>query len=179
LREDKKPSEIHREGPVAPLARSNGTGSGREKQNPEVAGVKISNPDRLLYAEPGITKIELARYYEAVAEWALPLIEGRPLMFLRCPEGAEKQCFFQKHAADSVPDTVKRIPIDEQGKDVTGLAIDSLPGLISLAQMGVLEIHSWGCRIGRMEQPDLMIFDLDPDPSVTWEMVVNAAHEII
>jgi bifunctional non-homologous end joining protein LigD len=176
LREDKKPSEIHRERPAEAPRGSNGPVS--KKEPPEVAGVKISNPDRILYSDQGISKIELARYYEAVSDRALPHIQNRPLMFLRCPEGTEKQCFFQKHAADSVPETVNRIPIDEQGKDVTGLSIDSLRGLISLAQMGVLEIHSWGCRIDKMELPDLMIFDLDPDPSIGWQRVVDAAHEI-
>ena len=176
LREDKKPSEVRREAPAPAAEASNG--SNRVSGKPEVAGVRISNPDRLLYADQGITKLELARYYEAVSEWALPHIKNRPLMFLRCPEGSHKQCFFQKHAADSVPETVLRIPIGEQGKNVTGLAIDSLPGLIALPQMGVLEVHSWGCRIDRIEQPDLMIFDLDPDPSVDWPRVIEAARQI-
>jgi len=176
LRDDKKPSEVHRENPAGAPARSNRSGSGKQKF--EVAGVNISNPDRVLYTEQGITKLELARYYETIADWALPHIERRPLMFLRCPEGAHKQCFFQKHAADSVPESIKRITIEEQGASVTGLAIDSLRGLISLTQMGVLEVHSWGCRIDRIEQPDRMIFDLDPDPSVSWQMVIDAAHEI-
>lgn len=175
LREDKKPAEIRREQP----AETPGTGVSRSAgKTPQIAGVKISNPGRLLYPDQGITKLELARYYEAVADWALPHIANRPLMFLRCPEGAAKKCFFQKHAADSVPHAVKRIALDQQGDDATGLAIDSLTGLISLAQMGVLEIHSWGCRIDRIEQPDLMIFDLDPDPSVPWSGVVAAAREI-
>jgi len=176
LREDKKASEVFRESPIASRESSNGSGSEHDK--PEVAGVKISNPGRVLYAEQEIKKLDLARYYEAVADWALPHIKNRPLMFLRCPEGAGKQCFFQKHAADSVPEAVKRIALEEDGKEETGLTIDSLQGLISLAQMGVLEIHSWGCRIDRIEQPDLMVFDLDPDPSLGWQQVVDAAHEI-
>jgi len=176
LREDRKPSEIRRESPTAAAQSSNGSGSNTDIS--EVSGVKISNPDRLLYGDQGISKIELARYYEAVSDWALPHIMNRPLMLLRCPEGFEKECFFQKHAPDSVPETIKKIVIDDHGKNVTGIAVDSQRGLISLAQMGALEIHSWGCRTDRIELPDLMIFDLDPDPAVAWERVMDAARQI-
>jgi bifunctional non-homologous end joining protein LigD len=171
LRKDKKPSEVRLEVASNPPADF-------EKQKPETAGVKITNPDRILYPDQGITKIELVRYYEAIADWALPHIIDRPLMLLRCPEGLRKECFHQKHASIAVPASVKQIPLQEQGNDGIGLAIDSAAGLISLAQMGALEIHSWGCRIDRLERPDLMVFDLDPDPAVSWEKVVNAAFEI-
>jgi bifunctional non-homologous end joining protein LigD len=176
LREDKRPDEVRKEEPAE--APKPGSGAVHDKTNPEIAGVRISNPDRILYEDQGITKIELARYYESISDWALPHIRNRPLMFLRCPEGSRKECFFQKHASDSVSDLIKRIPISGQDTSVTGLAIDSLPGLISLARMGVLEIHSWGSRIDRIEQPDLMVFDLDPDQAVQWQGVIEAAHEI-
>lgn len=170
LREDKKPAEVGREN-VADAAQS-------QQDRLDVAGVRISNPDKILYPGQGITKLQLAQYYEAVLDWALPHIKNRPLMFLRCPEGFHKQCFFQKHAADSVAEAVKKVNIPEDDGEATGLYVDSAKGLISLAQMGVLEIHAWGCRISRIERPDLMIFDLDPDSGVAWERVVEAAHEI-
>jgi bifunctional non-homologous end joining protein LigD len=171
LRADKNASEVRLEVATNSPAES-------DNKKPEAAGVKITNPDRILYPEQGIKKLELARYYEAIAEWALPHIKNRPLMLLRCPEGSHKDCFHQKHASVSVPKSVNQIPIQEQGNEVIGLAIDSVTGLISLAQMGALEIHSWGCRIDRLEQPDLMVFDLDPDPSVPWEGVIDAAFEV-
>lgn len=183
LREDKKPSEIRREA-VAQLQEVEAEtkpaqSAGKVKGKVQVAGVAVSNPDKILYADQGVTKLDLVRYYERVAEWALPHISNRPLMFLRCPEGTAKQCFFQKHASDSVLAAVKKISIEEQDSGpATGLAIDSLKGLLSLAQMGVLEIHAWGCRIEKIEQPDLMIFDLDPDPAVPWPDVVKSAHDI-
>jgi bifunctional non-homologous end joining protein LigD len=171
LREDKRPAEIRFETSSNPPAHF-------DRQKPEAAGMKITNPDRILYPDQGITKLDLVRYYEALADWALPHIKNRPLMLLRCPEGAHKECFHQKHASASVPASVKQIPIQEQGNEASGLAIDSAAGLIALAQMGVLEIHSWGCRIDRLEQPDLLVFDLDPDPAVPWKNVVDAAFEI-
>ncbi len=176
LREDKDPQDVHFENkPVAPIVRR---GIGANKQNHEVAGVKITNPDKVLYPEAGITKIELARYYEAIAEWAMPRIAQRPLMLLRSPEGIGKKGFYQKHASDSVPDSILRIRLNEQGDEEAGIAINSVAGLISLAQMDTLEIHAWGCRIDQMDNPDLMILDLDPDPAVPWKQVVAAAHEI-
>jgi bifunctional non-homologous end joining protein LigD len=170
LREDKPAADVHRETPSEIAVQRGNTN--------QYSGVKITNPDRILYPEQGITKSELAQYYESIAVWALPQIQNRPLMLLRCPEGSDKECFHQKHASISVPSSVKKIPIMENGKEKTGLAIDSATGLISLAQMGSLEIHSWGCLIEQMEQPDLMVLDLDPDPAVAWKSVVEAAFQI-
>jgi bifunctional non-homologous end joining protein LigD len=175
LRQDKKPCEVR--GEKADGLQGGAEASGSDRGNETVAGVKISNPRRLLYVQAGITKLELARYYEAVAEWALPHIQNRPLMVLRCPEGVDKECFYQKHPPDPVPAAIKRISIPEQESDGPGFAIDSLPGLITLAQMGALEIHARGCRMDRLEQPDLMVFDFDPDLAVPWQQVMDAAHE--
>ena len=108
----------------------------------------------------------------------LPFLKNRSLSLLRCPEGQAKTCFFQKHAAAGTPDALKRIEIEEKDGLETYLMANDLPGLLSLAQMGVLEIHLWGSRGDRIEQPDWLVFDLDPAPDVKWPVVVDAAHQM-
>jgi bifunctional non-homologous end joining protein LigD len=140
--------------------------------------VRLTNPDRVLYPETGLTKRGLAEYYAAVADWILPHLEDRPLSMLRCPEGRESQCFFQKHAAAGTPEALRRIDIQEKDEVETYLIADDLPGLLSLAQMSILEIHLWGSRGDRLEQPDRLVFDLDPGEGVPWSEVVKAAFEV-
>jgi bifunctional non-homologous end joining protein LigD len=141
-----------------------------------VAGVKLSHPDRIFYPGEGITKLELARYYERVDDWIMPHIRDRLLTLVRCPEGHETQCFFQKHADDSFPATIRRVTIPENGGSGTYFAIDSLAQLVWLVQMGGLEFHVWGSRVGDYEHPDELVFDLDPDVGLGWERVVAAAR---
>ena len=177
LREDKDAAEIAREAPTPPAAVAAkpmtarpgaGNGSG------EFAGVRLTNPDRLLYPEAGITKLDLARYYAAIADWALPQLAHRPLSLLRCPTGLGGESFFQKHAGAGLPKAVRRIEIDGE----THLAIEDLAGLIALVQMGVLEIHPWGSTLDHIEEPDRITFDLDPDAGLPWPQIAAAALEI-
>lgn len=133
----------------------------------------LTNPGRVLYPADGITKLELAKYYEQVADRMLPYLADRPLSLLRCPEGQAKACFFQKHAAAGTPDVLRRIEITEKDGPETYLIADDLPGLLSLAQMGVLEIHLWGARADRLGYPDWFVIDLDPAPDVAWKTVVE------
>jgi bifunctional non-homologous end joining protein LigD len=141
--------------------------------------VELTHPDRLLFASSGLTKLGLATYYYAVAEWILPHLNHRPLSLVRCPEGAEAgKCFYQKHAAAGVPATLERIEIQEKNQKRPYLMANSLEGLLSLVQMSVLEIHSWGSRSDRLEQPDRLIFDLDPDEGLPWKRVVAAALRV-
>jgi bifunctional non-homologous end joining protein LigD len=170
LREDKPPEEITRDVPVeAPPVR------GSAKDDERVAGIKLTHPDRVLYPEQGITKRELARYYERVASVMLPHLEGRPLTVLRCPEGRAGQCFYQRHAREGITEPVQSIAVRERGKTARYLAVDSLPGLIALAQMGILEIHTWGSRAPHIERPDRLTFDLDPGEDVTWKEIGQGA----
>ena len=179
IREDKKPSEVTRESaePMEtemkhpPRARPQRSG-----KPVEIAGIRLSNPDKVLYPGDAITKLDLARYYESIADWILPHVAGRPLTIVRCPEGCHKPCFFQKHFNDTVPKEVRSLEIKEGDKKAPYLMIDDLPGLIALAQMGVLELHIWGSRAARLECPDRMVFDLDPDESLPWRRVVEAAQ---
>jgi bifunctional non-homologous end joining protein LigD len=144
----------------------------------DVAGVSLSSPDKVLYREQDITKLELAQYYEAVGEWALPEIVNRPLVLVRCPEGAHKECFYQKHPGAGLSTELRQIPVKEKRKTEHYLVADDLSGLVALVQMGVLEIHAWGSRADRIEQPDRLVFDLDPDPSVPFSRVIESAFEV-
>ena len=141
----------------------------------EVAGVRLSHPDKVLYPGRGLTKRDLAQYYERIAGWILPHIANRPLVLVRCPEGQGGECFYQKHLTEQFPDAVLRVAVEEGGKTVQYGAVDSLAGLISLVQMGALELHVWGAHRDQVERPDYAVFDLDPDVGLAWERVVEAA----
>lgn len=199
LREDKLAKEVVREMPKSPAALktekkskrkggaaalSSKTGSRArgavKKTNTEatVAGVRLTHPDRVLYPDDGYTKRDLAEYYVAVADWILPYVANRPLTLVRCPEGQSSECFFQKHITGTMPDTLHAIPIKEKSKKEDYLAIDDVAGLVSLVQMGVLEMHPWPAREENVERPDMLIFDLDPGEGTTWNDVVHGAIEL-
>jgi bifunctional non-homologous end joining protein LigD len=176
LREDKPAAQVVREAPRAAPARRIAGGSSADVA---VAGVHLTHPDRVLYREQAITKLGLARYYEAVADFIVPHVADRPLSLVRCPEGAGGQCFYQKHAGPGVPAEVKRVRIRERGGATAAYPyVADLPGLVALAQIGVLEIHPWGARVGRIERPDRLVLDLDPAPGVPWSRVVEGALAI-
>jgi len=142
-----------------------------------VAGVRLTHPEKDYYPNEGITKLDLARYYERVADWMLPHVSDRLLSLVRCPGGSGK-CFFQKHPGEGVSEHLHRYSVSEKKETTVYLALVDLPGLISLVQMGVLEIHQWGSRAPDYEKPDRLIFDLDPDPLVEWPKMVVAANEV-
>jgi bifunctional non-homologous end joining protein LigD len=178
LREDKPAARIVRETSRAPKPVRAHPIAGGSDGPVEVAGVKLTHPDRVLFRDQAITKLGLARYYEAVADWMVPQVADRPLSLVRCPEGERGACFYQKHAAPGVPKQVKRVRIRESGGGPASyLYVDDLPGIIALAQIGVLEIHPWGTRVERIERPDRLVLDLDPAPGLPWPRVVEAAEE--
>ena len=174
LREDKPPAQIRREKetPVAEAARP------RSKADDEIAGVSLTHPDRILYPAQKITKLDLAHYYEAIAERMLPHVSDRPLTLLRCPEGYGENCFYQRHTRESLDPAIHALRIKEKKSGASYLAIDSLAGLIALVQLGALEIHTWQARARAIERPDQIIFDLDPDPALSWEPLKEAALEL-
>ncbi|HWH23009.1 MAG TPA: non-homologous end-joining DNA ligase [Allosphingosinicella sp.] len=141
-----------------------------------VEGVRLSNPDKVLYPEQGITKGELADYYIAVAERILPHVARRPITLVRCPTGQEKKCFYQRHAGSGVPDQLRRVTVP--GFADPYLYIDDLPGLIAMVQMGVLEMHPWAVTVEQPARPDRIIFDLDPDEGLGFAAVVEAALQV-
>ena len=143
-----------------------------------IAGVRLSHPDKVLYPEDGHTKRDLAHYYEAVADHILPHVADRPMTLVRCPEGLGKPSFFQKHASQGLHEAVRPVPITDKGGPDTYMAIDSLAGLIAFVQMGALELHVWGSRTDRLEQPDRLVFDLDPAPELSWVAVMDGARAV-
>jgi bifunctional non-homologous end joining protein LigD len=140
-----------------------------------VAGVRLTHPDRLFWPDVGVTKLELARFYESIASWMLPHVEGRPLSLLRAPEGHTGERFFHKHVDKGWPTALRRIRVREGEREISYVMVVDAAGLVALAQMGVLEIHPWGSRHDRIEQPDRLVFDLDPGPDVPWRRLVEAA----
>lgn len=200
LREDKRPTSVIREVeipmPAAKTSSSNGESMKRKAAAPKsqskastktatkgadeavVAGVKISSPDRVVYPGYGVTKLDLARYYESVAEWVLPYVERRPLTLVRCPEGQASPCFYQKHINATMPKAVYGVEIMEKESTDTYLAVRNITGLISLVQMGVLEFHPWPARDDNVERPDMLVFDLDPGDDLEWKAVVQGAKDV-
>ena len=142
-----------------------------------LSSMRLTHPDRVLYPGQGVTKRDLAEFYADIAEWVLPHVTGRPLSLVRCPRGRSASCFYQKHLGDTAPDELSEVSIkDEKGKGSSPYAVvDDLPGLLSLVQIGVLEIHPWGSRADDPEKPDRLFFDLDPGPDTTWQDVIDAA----
>ena len=179
LREDKPPREVGREapGPSAP-AENMPAAPTQQTLRTRIAGLRLSNPEKVLYPGVGLTKRDLALYYEAIADHILPDLAGRPLTLLRCPEGAHTPCFYQKHAHTGVPAGVREIVIPEKKGSGTYLAVDDLTGVIALVQMGVLEIHTWGAHADNPEAPDRLVFDIDPDEGMPWERVCEAVLEL-
>ena len=140
-----------------------------------VAGIAISNGSKLLYPESGVTKLEVARYYESVAEVLLPHVRDRPLTLVRCPNGWDKPCFYQKHAANSVSDHIERVDTRDSGGVQPYMVANTLEALVALLQMGVLELHPWGSRTPDLAHPDRIVFDFDPDEALGWDRLVEAA----
>ena len=141
-----------------------------------VAGVPISHPDRVLYQDQGITKLQVAQYYERIADWMLPHLRSRPLTLVRCPEGLGGECFYMKHSKVWAPPAVRRVRIQEKTKIGEYLVVDTLPALVGLAQMGILEIHTWNTCIERVEHPDRLVLDLDPGARIPWPRMIEAAR---
>ena len=142
--------------------------------------VRLTHPEKILDAETKLTKRQLADYYSAVAEVMLSHIADRPLSLVRCPEGTAKPCFFQKHIGMGLPKGIDSIPVKSKsgGAAEQYITISKREGLVGLAQMGVLEIHPWGSRNESLENPDRLIFDLDPDEAITWKKLVESAFEV-
>jgi len=148
-------------------------------QADEIAGVKLTNPDRILYPEGGPDKLELARYLEAVAKRILPFVARRPLSLVRCPDGIARQCFFQKHMTAGMPDGFHEVTITEKDGDRAAyLYIEDIAGLVGAAQISALELHVWGAPVDDLEHPDRLVFDLDPAEDITFENVRAAARDI-
>ena len=185
LRPDKKATEVMREKAVKTLAEAS-TQTKTPSRTPHakasaahdtadpVAGVTLSHPDKPYFPEAGLTKGDLAQYYVGVAEHLLPHVANRPLSLVRCPDGWSGQCFYQKHANRAVNKAVPRVEVQESKGKATYLGANSATALAGLVQWGVIELHPWGSRTPRLDRPDRIIFDFDPDEKLAWKEVVVA-----
>lgn len=140
-----------------------------------LAGVRFSSPERQVWPEIAVTKLELAQHYLAFADEMLPHLERRPVTMIRCPDNY-KSCFFQKHIDKAAHyDGVTPVTLSEDKGPALYASIDTPKGLIALVQLGAVEFHTPGIRRDNLDKPDRFIIDLDPDPSVGWDRVAEAA----
>jgi bifunctional non-homologous end joining protein LigD len=170
LRPDKRPGDVGGQAPA-----------GNEETAMATAGkgeARITHPDRVVFEGAAYTKGDVADYYRAVAKWLLPELAGRPLSLLRCPDGSQKACFFQKHHAGSLGEHVHAIELAQKSGREQYLYVDSIEGVIDLVQMNTIEFHPWGARVDDPEKPDRLVFDLDPGEGVRWPDVVAAARDV-
>ncbi|CAG1014740.1 MAG: DNA ligase D [Rhizobiaceae bacterium] len=168
LREDKPAEEIVREETAKAM---------RQEPAPRVQ-VRLTHPDRLYWKDAGVTKEGLADYYSQVWPFMAPFVVSRALALLRCPSGAEGQCFFQKHAWKGHHKAILTLDDPNDSSDEPILAIDGIDGLIGLVQAAVLEIHPWQASLPELERPDQIVIDLDPGEGVEWQKVIDAAREV-
>jgi bifunctional non-homologous end joining protein LigD len=194
LREDKAAKEVTREEPtVAPQPKRPGktTKVAAHAVKPKIAAkvmapatiehapVRLTHPEKILDAESKLTKQQLADFYWVIADRMLPYIADRPLSLVRCPEGSEKPCFFQKHVNHMLPPGIGSVDVPDKktGAIEPYITLNTREALAGLAQMGVLEVHPWGSRNADLEHADMVTIDLDPDPSLAWEVLAGAAEE--
>jgi len=162
--------------PKAPAARkaAKGVRASAPPHVKEVAGITLSHPDKLYFPEAGITKRDLAQYVERMAPSILPHLKDRPLTLVRCPEGWARQCFYQRHAEPSLAEAVSRIEVPEGDGTDLYIGANSAKALVALVQWGVIEFHPWASRSPRLNRPDRLIFDFDPDAGIAWADLVAA-----
>jgi len=146
-----------------------------KRRSAQMGKVTLTHPDRVYWSDSGVTKEMLARYYKKMWRRMRPHVTGRVLALVRCPEGAEGQCFFQKHARAGIPTEFLHL-VQEEGEKI--ISINHLDGLIALVQGGVLEVHARGSAVDDRERANRLIFDLDPGPGASFKDVVEAARDV-
>jgi bifunctional non-homologous end joining protein LigD len=188
LREDKPAEEVEAETPASPVENEvpdpetdkPAPRKFRKGAKVEVMGVMISSPDKPLWPDAGdnepVTKLDLARYHEAVGPWLVDHIKGRPCSIIRTPDGIGGEQFFQRHAMPGTSNLLELVTVFGDKKPY--LQIDRVEGLAAIAQIGGIELHPWNCEPNQPEVPGRLVFDLDPGPDVEFSTVVEAAREI-
>ncbi|MGB6396736.1 MAG: DNA ligase D [Bradyrhizobium sp.] len=189
LRQDKPANEVEAEKPsmtaIAKRAGKTAARAGKVRtsgagNSTEVMGVMISKPDKELWPDAGdgggVTKLDLARYYEAVGQWMIGHLKGRPCSIVRAPDGINGEKFFQRHAMQGTSDLLELVKVSGDRKPY--LQIDRVEGLAAVAQIGGLELHPWNCAPDAYDTPGRLVFDLDPAPDVEFLEVIEAAKDM-
>ena len=183
LRTDKSPKDIKKEeadDEAQPQASAGNVEKPMKAADDDliIEGVKITHPEKIMFHDPDITKADVIRYYEKAAAHMLPYVSNRILSIVRCPKGISQSCFFKKHpGSDSKGVVSVSIPTND-GETEDYFYIENASGLISEAQMGTLEFHTWGSRVDKLENPDVMVFDLDPDEGMDLETVRQGVKDV-
>lgn len=195
LREDKAASEVRREQgppkakykpkePTPAVETAAPPASKKKAVKPSAAApipaIRLTHPDKVIDVESQVTKRQLAEYLWAVSAQMLPHIADRPLSLVRCPDGSLKPGFYQKHVNNLLPQGVGSVMVSDKkgGEPEPYITLNNPEALAGLAQLSVLEIHPWGSRNEHLEQPDRIVIDLDPDESLPWTTVTEAAVEV-
>ena len=189
LRRDKAPASVIRERAAAaspaaapratasrPARRSASASAPAPADGAVVRGIRISHPDRLMFERPRMTKLDLVRYYDRVASAMMPHVGGRPLTLVRCGSGVAAGCMYMKHSKVWAPPALTRISVREKTKIGEYLVIETPEAIVALAQMDIVEIHTWNTRKEKIEYPDRIVIDLDPGDAIEWPTVVEAAR---
>lgn len=159
--------------PRAP--RSQRASSGRHGTTGEVDGIRITSARRVIDVDSGTRKLDLVRYYARAAPWLLPHLRDRPVSLVRAPQGLDGELFFQRHSARSpIPEVTQHEGLDPGHAPL--FTIDSLEALVHVAQMDAIELHTWNALATDIEEPDRVVFDLDPDPALHWDRMIEAAQ---
>lgn len=150
-----------------------------QTESPVVSGVRISHPDRPVFGASGQTKLDVARYFARAGDRLTQIAGRRPLSLLRCPGGTDAECFFQKHGHGGMPTELRRIAVTESdGTSADYLYATRPESFVAAAQMGTIEFHIWGARIDRLDRPERLVLDLDPDEGLPWSAVRDAATDL-
>lgn len=182
LRTDKNPKEVQKEKAsgdcLPPLPEETENPMEKNGGSLLIGGIKITNPDKVMFEDPEVKKADVVRYYEQVAKRMLPLVSRRVISIVRCPNGISKSCFYKKHPGQDVRGTVKISVPAGDGSREEYFYIENETGLIAEAQMGTLEFHIWGSRVEDLERPDIIVFDLDPDEGMDLDTVRRGVRDI-
>jgi len=178
LREDKPARAVSREGNANQEADMAMTTKTAKSSDVSFGDVTLTSPDKVLYPDIEFTKLDLARYYEAVADAMLPYLVKRPISLVRCPEGIDGERFFQRHAMKGMSPAIKEIPIPGGETKKPYLYVAGEDGLFGLVQIAALEIHDWSVSLKHLDKPDRLVFDLDPDEELPFAVLRAAAQEV-